>query len=773
MQFLFPALAAGFLFLAVPPLVHLINMLRHRRQQWAAMEFLLASYRKQRRWIILRQLLLLLARLGVAALLIAMLAGWSGGSGWLDALGGKTTHHVVVLDDSFSMSDTSGGAAAYDRALSALDGLARRLAIAEGKHQLTVIRSSRAALVIRGGSEAADAAADMSAAELGADLRAVERMMATRPSPLDDDCGAALKLAGDLVKATDANRTVLYVMSDLREADWKSPETSKEALNNLVRLGTELRMIDCAVAPATNLAVTNLEPLPDVWVAGVPVVFRVTVANYGSTPARNVNLATKVFRYGSAATTFDPTERLSGSSEPLPAVVFEEIAAGGTATKQFQVYLADAGTHAVEVELPEDTVLIDNRRAATLPLTDASKVLIVDGDLDGRGAFHVAAVLDPGGQVRTGALPDVRPPSFLRTAQASDLAEYRAIYCLDLPEIDGNTADALQTYVNNGGGLTWFIGEQAVLNRYNETLRTATRQLLPGTLTEPIDLDLSGATGTPDMVLGEAHPLSAPLAAVGDAAMALVSVRRSVGIEFPATTDAPVSRIFNRRDGEPLVLQHDVGAGRVVTVLTGLTSAWTNWTSDPTFVVFLLRTNAYLWSAAVPETSSRVDQAMRLALPADQYARPVFYLAAVDAAPRIPVEEQAQPGDDDAILEITFDPLLATIEGRSNLDAMLQPGISEYWLTRLDGSPEVRLDAATVTASEGNLARADRGELRLAMQPLALTFNEAEDVIAAEEGGGGGLVPLILLSLLVLGLVCEQTLGYFASYHTPAVGAKA
>lgn len=149
MQFLFPALAAGFLFVAVPPLVHLINMLRHRRQQWAAMEFLLASYRKQKKWIILRQLLLLLCRIAIAVVMIAMLAGWTGGSGWLDALGGKTTHHVVVLDDSFSMSDTSGGVRAYDRALAALDGLSRRLATADGSHQLTVIRSVLGLIRIR------------------------------------------------------------------------------------------------------------------------------------------------------------------------------------------------------------------------------------------------------------------------------------------------------------------------------------------------------------------------------------------------------------------------------------------------------------------------------------------------------------------------------------------------------------------------------------------------------------------------------------------------
>ena len=54
-MFLYPALTAGFLFVAVPLLVHLINMLRHRRQRWAAMDFLMAAYRKQRNWILDRK----------------------------------------------------------------------------------------------------------------------------------------------------------------------------------------------------------------------------------------------------------------------------------------------------------------------------------------------------------------------------------------------------------------------------------------------------------------------------------------------------------------------------------------------------------------------------------------------------------------------------------------------------------------------------------------------------------------------------------------------
>ena len=74
MQFLYPALTAGFFLALLPLLIHLINMMRHRRVKWAAMEFLLQSYKKHRKWVWLQQLLLLLARMAAVALIVAMLA---------------------------------------------------------------------------------------------------------------------------------------------------------------------------------------------------------------------------------------------------------------------------------------------------------------------------------------------------------------------------------------------------------------------------------------------------------------------------------------------------------------------------------------------------------------------------------------------------------------------------------------------------------------------------------------------------------------------------
>ncbi len=51
--------AGGALLLASPIIIHLINRMRFRRVRFAAMEFLLASEQKNRRRVLLEQLLLL------------------------------------------------------------------------------------------------------------------------------------------------------------------------------------------------------------------------------------------------------------------------------------------------------------------------------------------------------------------------------------------------------------------------------------------------------------------------------------------------------------------------------------------------------------------------------------------------------------------------------------------------------------------------------------------------------------------------------------------
>lgn len=823
-MFLYPALAAGFLFVGVPLLVHLINLLRHRRTQWAAMEFLLASYRKQRRWIVLRQLLLLLTRIAVAALLIAVLAGLIGGKRLIGAMGGQTTHHVIVLDDSYSMQQRVGGSTlqgdsaveegrnstAYDRALGAVATLVRRLSADEGVHQLTVMRASRAAVLSGSKAGSADAAADIAAQTVSRDARLIERLMSTRASTLRTDLVPAIELAGDLLEANPSDERRLYVISDFSRRDWQTPRRLAASLEKAQKSGAEIRMIDCVesagAAPPRNLAVIDLAPEPDVWVAGVPVMVNVTVKNFSDAEVKNVALSAAVITYGDDVKVVDPTLSLSGKTQSLPAIMIESIPAGQQLTKSFQIYIDQQGTHVVRVGLPDDALAIDNTRVCTIPLADAQRVLIVDGNADGLGAYHVSTVLDPGSQVRIGAIPEVRPAAMLRDASLETLKRYRAIYLIDLPEISEQLAQTLQQYVRDGGGLAWFLGAEISSENYNRVLARNDRPLLPfsldrvGTAREEFgeinagagdDLDIPSQAKRGAVVFGKDGDLLGPIARVGNGVFGLVNMQRAwiptngSLAEEPITApengapsgqsssdEAPVGAataadlldtrvLLARPDGQPIAVRHGLGRGRVVTVMSGLDGAWNNWPGDPSFVVFLLQANAMLFSGAASATSRLIDEPAVLEVPGDTYLSTATLLLPANEPPRMSIELEA--ADQSSVIEVS--PTEMLIADEAGLEDFLMPGVDEWQRTGVDGQTSVMPVASALRLGESDLAAMPPAEILRDLPGLGIEFISTADWEIGANVGGMSTFLLVLLALLVMLLALEQTLAAWASYH--------
>ena len=103
MQFLNPALLAGALLFAVPLLIHLLNRQRHKRRPWAAMEFLMRAYQKQRNRLRRENLLLLLLRCLIPIMLALAIARPLLQDAMALLTGGGTVHHVFVVDSSYSM----------------------------------------------------------------------------------------------------------------------------------------------------------------------------------------------------------------------------------------------------------------------------------------------------------------------------------------------------------------------------------------------------------------------------------------------------------------------------------------------------------------------------------------------------------------------------------------------------------------------------------------------------------------------------------------------
>src|SRR6476660_3386737 len=95
-------LAAGGALISSPIIIHLINRMRFKRLRWAAMEFLLKSQKRNRRRLIIEQLILLALRCLLVALAGFLVARYIGG---IVNQSEKPVEHFVVLDDTLSMRD--------------------------------------------------------------------------------------------------------------------------------------------------------------------------------------------------------------------------------------------------------------------------------------------------------------------------------------------------------------------------------------------------------------------------------------------------------------------------------------------------------------------------------------------------------------------------------------------------------------------------------------------------------------------------------------------
>src|SRR5437016_14074698 len=102
MFFLNPwAMVVGGAMVSAPILIHLINRMRFKRVRWAAMEFLLRSQKRNRRRLIIEQLILLAMRCMLVLLAVLLVSRYLFSFAMFEP---QNTVHVVVLADSLSLS---------------------------------------------------------------------------------------------------------------------------------------------------------------------------------------------------------------------------------------------------------------------------------------------------------------------------------------------------------------------------------------------------------------------------------------------------------------------------------------------------------------------------------------------------------------------------------------------------------------------------------------------------------------------------------------------
>lgn len=730
--FVHPALLWGLALVGIPLLIHLINMLRHRRVPWAAMEFLLESQRRNRRWIMLRQLLLLLLRMTAVAAVVMILAQPMLSSGWGAIFGGARTHHIVLLDDSLSMSERRGDTAAFDRAKEAISRLGADLARRGVPQTFTLLRFSKAGAPGRGAEP--DLLEVIVSGAFPARLdETLDGLMASQlaAGPLP-----ALEAIDRISTPDDSTRRVVYLVSDFRARDWAEPQQLRERLSELIDSQTRLNFIASAEVPQTNLGVTAIAPRPGTVAAGVPIAMEVTVRNFSSEPASNVAVSLEE----------------DGSSRP--GFVIEEIGAGRSESRRFPVLFPTAGAHRVLARLEDDALVADNTRHAVVDVPLDERVLLVDGDPEARDARFLATALAPGGTVRTGLSPLVETPRYLAE---QPLDGFQTIYLTNVAHLERAAVDALEKFVQAGGGLAIFVGPQSNPAAVNEGLYRDGKGLLPAPLAEPRDLLVDRLEKSADLQVTE-HPIFKIFAGERNSFLGMVKVEEYTAIPDlwqPAEHEG-VRVIARLRNNAPLVLERKFGEGRVVLFLTTAAPTWNNWGRNPSFVVTLLELQAYLAREKSNDEGRIVGTPLVLKLDPGAYDPRVRF-----TVPGLVAEGVVS--SDGIIKNGVLDVTLADTE---------VAGIYSAELVATSGETERRDFAYNVFSEEGNLALLAGEQLAEALPGVPFDYHRAESFqFSARELAGFNLSDALLYLLVGL-LVGEQALAYAASYHPSTSGGK-
>ena len=567
MQFLHPWFLLGLGAAALPVIIHLVFTMRARVVDFPSLRFLRQVDRQVTRWRRIQELLLLALRVLALLLLALALAGpvWKPSGG---AAGSPGIAAVIVLDDSYSMGlrDAEGSLFSRGRALA--------------RAVLGTLKPGDAAAVLTSGREP----------KLTRDPESLAIALdGLEPGSGDGTLRPLVEAALKLLRSAEAAQRELYIISDFQRRaadlaglDWRLPS-----------LGVVL--VPVASARRDNLTVEALEPLSPFATTSAPFRVRVAVANRGP----------------------------EGTGKSLKIRVDDRVAAepmlfvpGGASTAvAADLALDRAGWATITAELDDDAVAADNQRRLCVEVRPSLRVLFVRPEAAGplSRSFYLEKAINPGGAADTGVHASACDPG---KVDELDLANYAVVFLVETVP-DADTVRRLRARVEAGGGLVIVVDPDAEPGGFNDLLASEGADdvpLAPARLAGSIghERDPQSYQGLRDVDVQ--HPLFSRLRRGGapvDWGAAVFF--RAARVDVPDRSRARVLARFTA--GSPAIVEHRVGAGRVVLVASSLHADTTTFPLRVGFVPFVHGLVAHL---AAPERSEglRVGDRLRLQLPA-------------------------------------------------------------------------------------------------------------------------------------------------------------
>jgi hypothetical protein len=608
MTFLNAILLFGIAAAAIPLIIHLLHRSRFRVVKWAAMQFLEIHQRTQRRRIRIEQLLLLLIRCLIPAVL-AFLMARPVLTGLRALLGAAKTSTVVLLDNSYSMDIGTKNQNTFTAAREAATQLIRHLG-----------RGSEVAVVLMGGVPAPL----LDEPTFNTD-RAARELAALQTGYGSANVPAALDLGLGLLGKMHEVQRELVVVSDFQRISWLARDDVERArLADLLKklpITPSVTFMHIGREDRNNVSVQSLDFSRMLLGVGQRFQVRANLKNHGDAAYSDLRVYFRV----------DGTERAAA-----------QLALGPNEAGQvlFTHTFETAGSHVIEVNADApDALKSDNALLASVPVVEKLPVLIINGKpgrepLEGETDFLEIA-LRPF-QNAKGNLTDLIATRVIEPHQidASALKDMRVAVLANVAQLQEHQLKALEAFVKAGGGLLVFPGSRVDTAWWNRAFAAEGRGLLPCPLASlEGGLEETSAHSTILMQHFE-HPALQLFNDPRNGDLSTANVRLWYkltpavfqGLEKQAgsvsnawknsASNAPPFVLARLSTGDPFLVERGYGEGSVVLCSVPCSAEWSNLPMRPCYLPLWQQLVTYLAAKFDPPRNVEIGRPLVAVLPA-------------------------------------------------------------------------------------------------------------------------------------------------------------
>ncbi|MEW6355819.1 MAG: BatA domain-containing protein [Planctomycetota bacterium] len=703
---------AGLGAILAPILIHLLFKAKKQTVIFSSLKFILASTVRKSSRIKFKELLLLLLRVAMFALITLAFTRpfLKSAVGRSLALKGKVDL-VLIVDDSYSLRYLMpNGKMIFDdvrqEALSIIGKLRRG-------DRVAVVRTAG------GGDVLTKLTPNFTYAE-----NAVKDM---KPSAAACKYSDAVKRAAALLEGSHADHRRIYFISDCQSVSFDLSEIELALKGLGGAIGIDVK--DVGLKDAENLAVRDVKAPDWGWMPGQPLTLLVTIVNYSPKARSDVGFHVDV------------------AGQKFPGKVFDYEPGQSREIAVTHTYPEATALNAVVRVEGKDALPIDDEWHIYLKAAKPVKVLCVENSInaikDFQETIYLRTAMDP--RTQEGEAPGYVLPEVIAAQNLADenLTGYEVVVLANVAGLTAQQVERVEAFVQSGGGLMIFLGEDVDYSIYNHLLfKAGLRGLLPCRL-KPVE------KGNPYWTLGKAdmeHYILKPFATKDSGDITLPRFYKRFGVEMPKGPDAEKARVIARFDDDaPALIAHTFGQGKVLLFTSRcFTTAWDpGWTDLPRRMVFVPLVHQmvrYLTGREVKQAEApKVGETIRIDANALQAEKMVAVKRPDGKIEKLPVDQT----------------------GYATLRTVDAPGLYVAWPGTEAQQPSKGY-AVNLETFESDLTHATEAQLRKVREigkgsedQIATVSRRAELFHGSEDDSGGWRWLLILAFIF---MVCELLL---------------